>query len=93
MVAREREFGTRAIATEKKANGAKRASRSGLVGEFVSRKVSPGNFGNAFSKTLNCRRFPRLFLLVKRGSDPHLVSNSHLDLDPTTSIVQRRRKS
>lgn len=74
-------FESRAVPTEEKANGAKRASGSGLVGEFVSqkvsRKVSPDKFWKCLLQNAQLPEVPALLSLVKRGSDPHLFSNSH----------------
>lgn len=73
-------FESRAVRTEDKANGAKRASGSGLVGEFVSqkvsRKVSLDKFWKCLLQNAQLPEVPAPFSLAKRGSDPHLFSNS-----------------
>jgi len=73
MVTREREFETRAIATEEKANGAKGASRSGLVGEFVSRKVSPSKFWQCLLQNAQLPGVPAPFLIGQEGKRPIFI--------------------
>lgn len=87
-------FETRAVSTEEKANGAKRASRSGLVGEFVSQKGQPKGVAGQILEMPSPKRSiagsSRALLIGKEGKRPTFI----LQLTSTpTSISTRQHQS